>query len=269
MNYKNSKHIKNRRIGEEELELLFGAFSQLCEGDKKGCICVTVKGPDFGEFRSGDHSVLDEMKMRRKAVSEVEFSYRSADYDSRAYISLRDEFLLDSPYHGMSLSLDSSDRQWFDATWKKMGDVLDAIPSTSFVSRLLNKAYGVVSIVISMFLILCTVILFFRAIGMCGVVVPKKYNILFVLAGIALGALYTAIVSNFVCRNFPVIDLDIYKHRSETRRMCATFFWWLMGIIGSLTIATFIWPFERQDKVKHSTESSPPATVITNTDVTI
>lgn len=53
MNYKNLKHIKNRRIGESELDLLFGAFSQLCEGDKKGCICVTVKGQDFGEFSSG------------------------------------------------------------------------------------------------------------------------------------------------------------------------------------------------------------------------
>lgn len=265
MNYKNSKHIKNRRIGEPELELLFGIFSQLCEGDKKGCICVTVKGRDFGEFSSGDRSALDEMKMRRKAVSEVEFSYRSADYDSRVYISLRDEFSSGSRYYGLSLSLDSSDGQWFDATWKKMGDVLDAIPSTSFVSQLLNKAYGVVSVVISMVLTFCTARLFFRVMGICGVVIPKKFDTLYVLGGIGLGAFYYAFISDFVCRNYPIIDLDIYKCRLETRRRCARFFWWLMGVIGSLTIATFIWPFEHQDNAKHAADSSSPAPVVTNT----
>lgn len=242
MNYKNSKHIKNRRIGESELELLFGAFSQLCEGDKKGCICVTVKGQDFGEFSSGDRSALDEMKMRRKAVSEVDFSYRSADYDSRAYISLCDEFSSGSRYYGMNLSLDSSDGQWFDATWKKMGDVLDAIPSTSLISQLLNKAYGVVSFVISILLVFCTMRLFFRAIDMCGVTIPNKFNFLILFVGIILGAFYCALIADFVCHNYPVIDLDVYKCRSETRRRCARFFWWFMGVIGSLTIATY-WPF--------------------------
>ena len=241
MNYKNSKHIKNRRIGESELDLLFGAFSQLGEGDKKGCICVTVKGLDFGEFSSGDRSALDEMKMRRKAVSEVEFSYRSEDYGSRAYISLSDEFSSGSRYYGMNLSLDSSDGQWFDATWKKMGDVIDAIPRTSFISQLLNKAYGVVSFVISILLVLCTMRLFFRAIDMCGVTIPQKFDIFFVFVGIVLVAFSCAFIADFVCRTYPIIDLDIYKCRSETRRRCARFFWWFMGVIGSLTIATY-WP---------------------------
>lgn len=241
MNYKNSKHIKNRRIGESELDLLYGAFSQLCEGDKKGCICVTVKGLDFGEFSSGDRSALDEMKMRRKAVSEVEFSYRSEDYESRVYVSLRDEFSSGLRYYGMSLSLDSSDGQWFDATWKKMGDVLDAIPRTSFTSQFLNKTHGVVSFVISLLLVFCTMRLFFSGVDLCGVTIPEKFNILFVFVGIVLGVFYCVLISDFVCHTYPIIDLDIYKYRSETRRRCARFFWWFMGVIGSLTIATY-WP---------------------------
>lgn len=265
MNYKNSKHIKNRRIGEPELELLFGVFSQLCEGDKKGCICVTVKGRDFGEFSSGDRSALDEMKMRRKAVSEVEFSYRSADYDSRVYISLHDEFSSGSRYYGMNLSLDSSDGQWFDATWKKMGDVVDAIPSTSLISQLLNKAYGVVSFVISILLVFCTMRLFSRAINMCGVAIPEKFNILLLLVGIVLGVFYCALIADFVCHNYPIIDLDIYKCRSETRRRCARFFWWFMGVIGSLTIATY-WPFGGRNAEADGKMS--PAAALTETNRT-
>ena len=77
MNYKNSKHIRNRRIGESEVELLYGVFSKFGYDGNKGRVCVTVKGAEFGEFCSDDRSALDAMKVRRKPVSEIEFSYRN------------------------------------------------------------------------------------------------------------------------------------------------------------------------------------------------
>ena len=50
MNYKNSKRIRNRWVGEAEVELLYGVFSKFCDDGNTGRVCVTVKGVEFVEF---------------------------------------------------------------------------------------------------------------------------------------------------------------------------------------------------------------------------
>lgn len=248
MNYKNSKHIKNRRIGEADLELVYGAFSRLCDDDKKGRVCVTVKGGDFGEICSEDHSALDEMKLRRKPISAVEFLYRSDDYNSRAYISLSDEFTSSSPYNcGISMAIDSVDGQWFYATWKRVEEIIDAIPTTSRLSQFLNKWYGAISFLLSLVLSLCSIRLILWAVRSFGYVIPSSFLLLIIALGWGFTAMwYHGVVSNFICNNYPVVDLDLYKTRTEVRRKCSRFFWWFVGVIGSLTIATY-WPFGRQN----------------------
>ena len=266
MNYKNSRRIRNRQIGESEIELLYGVFSKLCDDGNKGRVCVTVKGDAFGEFSSDDHSALDAMKLRRKPVSEVELSYRSDDYTSRVCLSIRDEFsLLFSCNFGMFLSIDSTDEQWFNSTWKRMEDVVDAIPLTSWASQFLNKWHGIIAFLLAIALSFCTVRIVCRSVAWLGYVIPDNLAVFVVLAWVLIGMCYHSVISNFICRNYPVVDLDLYKARSEIRCRCSRLFWWFVGVIGSLTIATY-WPFGKPVGEKSTTASQAPTLSETNRD---
>ena len=247
MNYKNSKRIRNRRIGESEIELLYGVFSRFCEEGNKGRVRITVKGTEFGEFSSDDRSAIDAIKVRRKPVSEVEFSYRSDDYTSRVTLSITDDFAA-SFYcgAGMYLSIDSTDEQWFNSTWKRMEDAVDTIPLTPLSSRFLNKWYGLIAVLLAVILSFCTIRLGCRLVGWLGYVISDN-SIAIIILGvwILIGGYYHSVISNFICRNYPVVDLDLYKTRSEIRHRCSQIFWWFVGVIMSLTIATY-WPFGKQ-----------------------
>ena len=243
MEFSNSKRIRNRRIGESEIELFYGIFSRLCDDSNKGRVKVVVKGDDFGELSSADHSALDAMKLRRKPVSEVEFSYRSEDYSSSVSVSVSDEFSeLFSCSLGMRLSVHSTDEQWFDATWKKMEDAIEAVPVTPLFSRFLNKWHGVVAFLLALSLSFCTIRIVFRVVVWAGYHFPEKFAIFVIIAWVLVGLYYHGLISGFICRNYPVVDLDLYKTRSEIRCRCSQLFWWFVGVIGSLTIATY-WPF--------------------------
>lgn len=255
MNYKNSKHIRNRRIGESEVELLYGVFSKFGYDGNKGRVCVTVKGAEFGEFCSDDRSALDAMKVRRKPVSEIEFSYRNDDYTSRVSLSIKDEFsLLFSCSTGLYISIDSTDEQWFNSTWKRMEDVVDAIPLTPLSSRFLNKWHGIIAILFAIALSFCTIRIVCRSVGWLGYVIPDNLAVFVMLAWALIGMYYHSVISGFICRNYPVVDLDLYKKRSEIRCRCSRLFWWFVGVIGSLTIATY-WPFGKQVSEKNTTAS--------------
>ena len=266
MNYKNSKRIRNRRIGESEVELLYGVFSKLCEDGNKGRVCVTVKGAEFGEFSSDDRSALDEMKVRRKPVSEVEFSYRNDDYTSRVTLSITDEFsLLFSCSTGMYLSIDSTDQQWFNSTWKRMEDAVDAIPRTPLSSQLLNKWHGIIAVLLAIALSFCAVRIVCRSVGLLGCVITENLARIVVVAWALIGLYCHSVISDFLCHNYPVVDLDLYKTRAEIRYRCSRLFWWFVGVIGSLTIATY-WPFGQQVSGKSTTESSATTLSETNRD---
>ena len=263
MNYKNSKRIRNRRIGESEVELLYGVFSKFCDDGNKGRVCVTVKGSEFGEFSSDDRSALDEMKARRKPVSEVEFSYRNDDYTSRVTLSITDEFsLLFSYSTGISLSIDSTDEQWFNSTWKRMEDAVDAIPRTPFSSQFLNKWHGLIAVLFAIALSFCTIRIVCRSVGWLGYVIPDNLAVLVAIAWALIGMYYHSVISDFICRNYPVVDLDLYKTRSEIRCRCSRLFWWFVGVIGSLTIATY-WPFGKQVSEKNA--AAPKLTTLSET----
>lgn len=266
MNYKNSKRIKNRRIGEAEVELLYGVFSKFCDDGNKGRVCVMVKGPEFGELSSDDRSALDEMKVRRKPVSEVEFSYRNDDYTSRVTLSITDEFsLLFSCSTGMCLSIGSTDEQWFNSTWKRMEDAVDAIPFTSLSSQFLNKWHGIIAVLLAIALSFCTVRIVCRSIGWLGYTIPDNLAVLIMLPWALIGMYYHSVISGFICRNYPVVDLDLYKTRSEIRCRCSQLFWWFVGVIGSLTIATY-WPFGKQGSENSTTASQATTLSETNQD---
>ena len=269
MNYKNSKRIRNRRVGESEVELLYGVFSRFCEEGNKGHVCVTVKGTDFGEFSSDDRSAIDAMKVRRKPVSEVEFSYRSDDYTSRVTLSITDDFsLLFSCGAGMYLSIDSTDEQWFNSTWKRMEDAVDAIPLTPLSSRFLNKWYGLIAVILAVVLSFCTIRIGYRLVGWLGCVIPDNLlAVIIIVAWPLIGGYYHSVISNFICRNYPVVDLDLYKTRSEIRHRCSRIFWWFVGVIMSLTIATY-WPFGKQNREKNVPVSQSATLSETNRDVT-
>lgn len=263
MNYKNSKRIRNRRIGESEVELLYGVFSKFCDDGNKGRVCVTVKGSEFGEFSSDDRSALDEMKARRKPVSEVEFSYRNDDYTSRVTLSITDEFsLLFSYSTGISLSIDSTDEQWFNSTWKRMEDAVDAIPRTPLSSQFLNKWHGLIAVLFAIALSFCTIRIVCRSVGWLGYVIPDNLAVLVAIAWALIGMYYHSVISDFICRNYPVVDLDLYKTRSEIRCRCSRLFWWFVGVIGSLTIATY-WPFGKQVSEKNA--AAPKLTTLSET----
>ena len=260
MNYKNSKHIRNRRIGESEVELLYGVFAKFCDDGNKGRVCVTVKGAEFGEFSSDDRSALDAMKIRRKPVSEVAFSYRNDDYTSRVSLSIQDEFaLLFSCSSGVYISIDSTDEQWFNSTWKRMEDVVDAIPITPWSSRFLNKWHGIIAVLLAITLSFCTVRILCRSAGWLGYVIPDNLLVFAAIAWGIIGMYYHSVISDFICHNYPVVDLDLYKTRSEIRGRCSRLFWWFVGVIGSLTIATY-WPFGKQVS-ENSTTTSQSTTV--------
>ncbi len=255
MNYKNSKQIRNRRIGESEVELLYGVFSKFCDDGDKGRVCVTVKGSEFGEFSSDDRSALDEMKARRKPVSEVEFSYRNDDYTSRVTLSITDEFsLLFSYSKGICLSIDSTDEHWFNSTWKRMEDAVDAIPRTPLSSQFLNKWHGLIAVLLAIALSFCTIRIVCRSVVCLGYVIPDNLAVFVILAWALIGMYYHSVISDFICRNYPVVDLDLYKTRSEIRCQCSRLFWWFVGVIGSLTIATY-WPFGKQVSENSTTAS--------------
>ena len=263
MNYKNSKHIKNRRIGESELELLFGVFSQLCEGDKKGSLSITVKGEEFGEFSSGDRSALDAMKLRRKPVSEVEFVYRSENYDSHVCLSISDEFSSLFSYSlGTRMSIDSTDELWFNATWQKMENVVEAIPCTPCISQILNRWRSVIAVFFAIALSFCTIRIICRMVRIFGGVIPDSLGSIVIVGWVLIGGWYHGLISNFICKNYPVVDLNLYKTRAETRRRCSRFFWWLVSVLGSLTIATY-WPFGGRNGENDGKMS--PAAVLTET----
>lgn len=255
MNYKNSKRIRNRWVGEAEVELLYGVFSKFCDDGNTGRVCVTVKGVEFGEFSSDDRSALDEMKVRRKPVSEVEFSYRNDAYTSRVTLSITDEFsLLFSCSTGMYLSIDSTDEQWFNSTWKRLEDAIDAIPLTPLSSQFLNKWHGIIAVLLAIALSFCTVRIVCRSVRWLGYVIPDNLAVVVILAWALIGMYYHSVISGFIYRNYPVVDLDLYKTRSEIRCRCSRLFWWFVGVIGSLTIATY-WPFGKQVSENSTTAS--------------
>ena len=266
MNYKNSKRIRNCRIGEPEVELLYGVFSKLCDEGNKGRVSVTVKGAEFGEFSSDDRSALDAMKLRRKPVSEVEFSYRSDDYTSRATLSITDEFsLLFSCGAGMYLSIDSTNEQWFNSTWKRMEDAVGAIPITPLSSQFLNKWHGLIAVLLAIALSFCTVRIGCRLARWLGYVIPDNFMVFVLLAWFLIGWYCHGVISDFICRNYPVVDLDLYKTRSEIRCRCSRIFWWFVGVIVSLTIATY-WPFVKQISEKGVPASQSSTLSETNRD---
>lgn len=266
MEFSNSKRIRNRRIGAAEVELFYGIFSKFCDGGKKGRVNVTVKGSEFGEISSADHSALDAMKLRRKPVSEVEFSYTSEDYSSSVSVSVSDEFSeLFSCSLGMSLSVRSTDEQWFDATWKKMEDAIDAVPVTPLFSRLLNKWHGVVAFLLALSLSFCTIRIVFRVVAWAGCHFPEKFAIFVIIAWVLVGSYYHSLISTFICRNYPVVDLDLYKTRTVIRGRCSRVFWWIVSAMGSLTIATY-WPFGGRNG--EADGKMTPTAVLTETNCT-
>ena len=242
MHFSVTKYIKDREIHEENIRCIWKFFSsmmqeQIC-GETGGTVGVTFKSDAYGKISGDSDDVIDEAMSRRKSINEVIFRFRSKDFLSSMTLSLRDEFSgLFEVGPGGVFELEGSDRRWFDATIKRFEDIEGTLHSTPLCSRLLCRLRWLISASISLGLSFILIRVLNGATHWCGAsggeCLEWAKRILFSISVV----LFFDLSNAFIRKNYPVVDLALFKTRDRKRRRCAKVFWWVLGALLSLAFS--------------------------------
>lgn len=258
--------VENKVFGEDIVRSIAKYFERLL-ANKKGSIDISVQSPEYGEISGDNQEVIDISFAKSKPVSRVKFTYESDDYKSELWFSIQDRFVLGS-YGGANYTISSDDENWFNIVRVEMQDLMDSVPTTPLVFRFLNTWGWLVSTLISVFFVFSVFRIVFRYF-LADVKFPQWADGLIVVAFFILIGGGFECVKEFLRRNYPIIDLDIFKNRKEVRDRVSKTFWWIVGTIGAMLISTYLpLPFNSRTNPPESKASRQVLTPVTNVTVT-
>lgn len=245
MYFRMTKYVKNREIHEDDIRRLWNFFltmtkEQIC-GKTGGTAGLTFKSDAYGEISGDSDDAIGEAMSRRKPIKEVFFRYRSNDLLSSMTLCLQDEFSgFFEVGRGGDFELESPDRQWFDATIRRFEDLMESVHKTPLCSRILCRLRWFVSAMLSLGLAFCCMRILCRGLFYFGFNDSEwSSRVSFISFSVSVGVFYN-IILDFICKNYPVVDLDLLKRRTKTRQICSKVFWWVLGTLGAVAIGMLL-----------------------------
>lgn len=253
MYFRSIKYVKNREIHGEDIRRIWTFFSSMTQeliGKKtSGVAGLSFKSDAYGEISGDSDDAIDEAMSRRKPIKEVVFRYESKDSRLSMTLCLQDEFSGFLEGHGGVFEIEGSDKRWFDATIRRFEEMVDTLPQIPLYARLLCRWRWFISALLSLGLsfffirVLCNSLTHWAF----GGEYPEWANRVLVLISGVLIALFFSIITTFISRNYPVLDLALFKNRINTRQRCLKFFWWVLGALGAVAISMVLSPSEKKE----------------------
>lgn len=246
-----TKYVKNREIHEDDIRRLWNFFLTMTQepicGKTGGTAGLTFKSDAYGEISGDSDDAIDEAMSRRKPIKEVVLRYRSKDLQSSMTLCLQDEFSGFFKFgHGGVFELEGSDRRWFDATIRRFEDMVETLPQTPRYSRFLCRSRWLVSAILSFGLsfglirVLCKGLTYWFG---GGEYLEWVNRVSFILCGVFHGVFFFVfynVILDFISKNYPVVDLELFKNRTNIRQRCSKFLWWLFSALGAAVIGMLL-----------------------------
>jgi hypothetical protein len=232
MQYHFSHPIKYKIIHEQDVFDLWQGVERLA-GEAEGKTEILVRGEDFGDIEGDSKEVLEKAFAKKQSVSEINFSFRSEQYDKRFAIYLNHQESIRDSHSWYSIT--SSDEQWFHAKCKQIEDLIQTLPQTNGLGRLLNSWNGWLMGFVGAFLfapVAVSILSKTRYSGSSGV--PHEVQSGCYSLGHLLMAAVLLVQLFVVGKLFPVVDLDIFQKRAASKRLIMRIILWFVGIIATL-----------------------------------